>query len=215
MSNHTVSASPPTVPNHHADYPAFRGPTGMFAALSMLVGRRGDAALACDLAELCAGERVLDIGCGPGTAARHAARRGADVVGVDPAEVMLRIARAVPARGRARWLAASAEKLPLAAGSFEVVWSIASVHHWRDLPAALAEIDQVLVPAGRFVAIERRILANASGHASHGWTATQAEAFAQGCRNAGFVAARVTEHKAGRRPLIAVACRKPEPAGLT
>src|SRR3954454_472135 len=72
------------VPNHHAHYPAFAGVSGLVAALSMVRGRETQTKLALDLAGLRAADRVIDIGCGPGAAARHAARLGATVVGIDP-----------------------------------------------------------------------------------------------------------------------------------
>src|SRR5918998_269668 len=80
---------------------------------------------------------VVDIGCGSGAAVRRAARRGASsVVGVDPATVMLRVARLLGRSSRrngsaVRYVDAAAEALPLADGSASVVWALATVHHWR------------------------------------------------------------------------------------
>ena len=78
------------IPNHHRDYPGFSGPSGLLAAASMAVGRGGDARVAADLGQVGRDDVVVDIGCGPGAAARYAARLGASVTGVDPAPVMLR-----------------------------------------------------------------------------------------------------------------------------
>src|SRR5581483_3842833 len=159
------------VPNHHAHYPGFAGLRGLVAAASMVAGRSGDARLAARLSDLASGDSVLDVGCGPGAAARYAARLGATVVGVDPAPVMLRVARllTVPS-GRIRYIEGKAEALPVPDSSMSVVWSIASVHHWADLETGLREVRRVLSPGGRFVAIERRTQPGARGHASHGWT---------------------------------------------
>ena len=82
-----------SVPNHHADYPGFSGWAGVVAALSMVSGRKSDARLAVALSGATFGDAVVDIGCGPGVAARYAARLGVHVTGVDPARVMLRVAR--------------------------------------------------------------------------------------------------------------------------
>src|SRR4051812_41068912 len=82
-----------SIPNHHAHYAGFSGAAGLVAALSMSVGRDRDARLAARLSGLGPGDVVIDIGCGPGVAARHAASLGAKVIGVDPASVMLRVAR--------------------------------------------------------------------------------------------------------------------------
>src|SRR4051794_8106864 len=112
-----------TVPNHHAHHGGFSGIPGLLAALTMAVGRGGVARLVADLAGVGAGDRVVDVGCGPGTATRHAARRGAGAIGVDPAAVMLRVARLLTLRRRpVRWVEGVAESLPLGDGAATVVW---------------------------------------------------------------------------------------------
>jgi ubiquinone/menaquinone biosynthesis C-methylase UbiE len=205
-----MSTSTPTpVPNHHAHYPGFAGLGGLVAALSMSTGRRPTARLAADLVDLTAADRLLDIGCGPGAAVREAARRGAAATGVDPARVMRRVARSIPARGSCRWLEGRAELLPAADGSQTVVWSLATVHHWADLDAGLAESLRVLGPGGRFLAIERLVHEGAHGLASHGWTTDQAEAFGVACRDSGFVDVTVSTHPLGRGPVLAVRATRP------
>lgn len=200
-----MTTNPDTqVPNHHAHYPGFAGPSGLLAALSMSVGREADAAVAIELTGLSAADRLVDLGCGPGTAARRAARLGATVIGVDPAPVMLRVARMLDRSGRVSYTEGHAEALPLPDRSATVVWSIASVHHWPDLEAGLAEVRRVLEPGGRFLAIERHTEPGATGLASHGWTDGRAAAFADTCRAAGFANLRIEPRRAGRRSLIAV-----------
>src|SRR5215469_3681561 len=115
-----------SVPNHHAHHRGFAGPAGFLAAASMLPGGRGNARLAERLSELAARDAVADIGCGPGTAARRAARLGATVVGVDPAPVMLRFARLLTRRSvhTVRYAEGSAEALPLPDSSVSVARSI-------------------------------------------------------------------------------------------
>ena len=188
-----------TVPNHHADHAGFHGLGGLLVGLTMTIGRGAIDRLAADLTAVGAGDHVVDVGCGPGGAAREAARRGAQVTGVDPAPVMLQLARRLTWRRRVTWSEGAAEALPLADGSATVLWSLASVHHWPELDAGLAEAHRVLGPTGRFLAIERRTRPGATGLASHGWTDAQAEAFAERCRAAGFVDPRVARHTAGRR----------------
>ena len=200
-----MTANQTSIPNHHAQYPGFAGLTGLIAAASMVFGREDDARLAEHLSELAAGDTVADVGCGPGTAVRRAAKRGASVVGVDPAPVMLRVARLLTRPNETvRFVEGSAESLPLADASVSVLWSIASVHHWSDLHAALREAHRVLVPGGRFVAIERRSQPGARGHASHGWTDEQAVAFADHCLAHGFIDPRVDRHSGGRRATVSV-----------
>lgn len=184
------------VPNHHAHFPGFAGPAGLLAAASMVLGRQDNARLAERLSGLKPGDTVVDVGCGPGAAARHAARLGASAVGVDPAPIMLSVARILTRPSLSvRYLQAGVEVLPLPDASASMVWSIASVHHWIDLDAGLREARRVLRPAGRLVAIERLAEPGAQGHASHGWTAMQADAFAQQCLSHGFVDARVDRHQ--------------------
>jgi ubiquinone/menaquinone biosynthesis C-methylase UbiE len=198
------------VPNHHAHYPGFAGLTGYLAAATMVWGREGDARLAERLSELATGDVVLDIGCGPGTAVRRAARRGATAVGVDPARAMLRVARFLTrTSSQARFVEGSAEALPVPDASVSVVWSIASVHHWKDLEAGLRESRRVLKPGGRLVAIERLTRPGAKGLASHGWTDAQATAFAAHCEQFGFLAARVDKHQRRRRQTVSVLATGP------
>jgi ubiquinone/menaquinone biosynthesis C-methylase UbiE len=171
----------------------------------MITGREGDAALVAALTRLQASDHDVAIGCGPGTAARRAARLGARVTAVDPAPVMLRVARWWPgAADRIAYREGRAESLPVPTASATVAWSIAAVHHWPDLDAGLAEVHRVLAPGGRFVAVERRTHAGATGLASHGWTDEQAAAFAERCRVAGFTDVAVGSPSAGRRALVAV-----------
>src|SRR6516225_4696205 len=198
-----------SVPNHHAHYPGFAGPAGFLAGASMVLGGEGNARLAERLSELAAGDAVADIGCGPGTAVRLAARLGASVVGVDPAPVMLRLARFLTGRSAhaVRYVEGSAEALPLPDSSVSVAWSIACVHHWADLDAGLREARRVLKPGGRLVAVERLTRPGATGLASHGWTPEQAGAFADRCLAHGFTDARMNRH--GRETKVSVTAAAP------
>jgi ubiquinone/menaquinone biosynthesis C-methylase UbiE len=200
-----MNTSPTTTVNHHADYPGFAGVTGLLGALLFLAIGRAKARLAVDIASVSATDWVVDIGCGPGGAVRTAAARGARATGIDPAPVMLRVARAVT-RGQdgVDWAEGTAESLPVPTGSATVVWSLATVHHWKDVTKGLAEAHRVLAPGGRVLAIERQVAPDATGLASHGWTEQQAESFAAQCRTAGFDDVRVEGHGSGRRAVWAV-----------
>jgi ubiquinone/menaquinone biosynthesis C-methylase UbiE len=198
-------------PNHHADHPGFSGVGGLVAAVAFNFGRAADADLAVRLTGVGNGDDVVDIGCGPGVAARRASTAGAtSVVGVDPADVMLHVARLTPRppgrhRAELRYLRGAAESLPLPDGVASVAWSLATVHHWRDLTVGLAEVRRVLRPGGRFLALERHTVAGATGVASHGWTEDQANAFADYCRDAGFTAVNVQQHDTSRAVLTVLA----------
>jgi ubiquinone/menaquinone biosynthesis C-methylase UbiE len=192
-------------PNHHANYPGFKGATGLVAALSMAFGRKGDAQLAVRLSGMGSGDSVVDVGCGPGVAVRYSTRLGATLTGVDPAPVMLRVARLLTrSSAKVRYITGAAEQIPLPEGSASVVWSIATVHHWSDIDAGLREVHRVLLPGGRLVAIERRAEPGARGHGSHGWTDKQAAAFADRCREHGFADTRLERAMIGRRSTVSV-----------
>jgi SAM-dependent methyltransferase len=200
-----MSVSSATAPNHHSDYPGFAGMPGMLVGLVMLITGRVYARLVIGAASVVDTDRVVDIGCGPGNAARAAARRGAHVTGIDPASVMLRVARAFTRkRAEIDWAEGAAENLPLPDGSATVVWALATVHHWKDVGKGLAEAHRVLAPGGRLVAIERQVSPGATGLASHGWTEQQAESFAAMCRAAGFDNVRIGNRQAGRRAVWTV-----------
>jgi ubiquinone/menaquinone biosynthesis C-methylase UbiE len=206
-----MTTSQTTVPNHHANYPGFAGPVGFLAAATMVLGGGRNARLAARVSQLRASDTVADIGCGPGTAARQAARFGASVVGIDPAPVMLLIARFITRRSTnaPRYTQGSAEALPLLDASVSVAWSIACVHHWTDLDAGLQEARRVLKPGGRLIGIERLTRAGAKGLASHGWTTEQATAFADRCLAHGFSDASMNQHGSGRRATVSVTATAP------
>jgi ubiquinone/menaquinone biosynthesis C-methylase UbiE len=198
----------PHRPNHHAHHPGFSGLSGVLAALSMTVGREGDARLASELTALSPDDHLVDLGCGPGSAVRFAAKRGARVTGVDPAPIMLDVARRLTRARRVTYVEGAAEAIPMPDAGATVVWALATVHHWPDVEAGVAEVARVLSPGGRFLAAERLTTPGATGLASHGWTEPQAEAFAALCREAGFVDVGVATHE-GRRRLISVRATRP------
>jgi len=199
-------------PNHHAHYRQFSGIFGYVAGLTMIIGRGRDARLVADLADLDATDHIVDIGCGPGTAARLAGRHSARVTGVDPSQPMLRLARLLTRlrrpKGEIDWLCAGAEDLTTADDSVTVCWSLASVHHWPELDAGISEVKRVLRPGGTFIALEKRTQPGATGNASHGWTADQADTFAALLTAHSFTSTEVINRDLGRRPVVVVTARK-------
>ncbi|BBY91846.1 SAM-dependent methyltransferase [Mycobacterium gallinarum] len=202
--------TPETLPvNHHADHPGFSGVTGAIVGLMLLWMGRANARLAVEVTGVSAGDRVVDIGCGPGGAVREAARRGARATGVDPAPVMLRLARTFTRDASIAWAEGTAESVPLPDGSATVLWSLATVHHWQNVGMGLGEARRLLAPKGRLLAVERRVQRGATGLASHGWTEQQAESFAAQCRTSGFTDVTVGQHGHGRRSVWTVIAVRP------
>jgi SAM-dependent methyltransferase len=73
--------------------------------------RRDLTAYVETLAELGA-RSVLDIGCGTGTFALMLAQRGVKVIGIDPAEASIEVARSKPDAERVHWVQADATSPP-------------------------------------------------------------------------------------------------------
>ena len=106
----------------------------------------------CDLAGAGAGARVLDIACGPGTAAFLALERGAaGVTGVDYAPGMISLARARAARHpSATFVVGDAAFLPVPDAAFDVAISSFGLIFAPDPGLAVREMARALRPGGRF-----------------------------------------------------------------
>jgi SAM-dependent methyltransferase len=107
-----------------------------------------------DLADLQPGERVLDVACGTGVWALHAAARVGPhgrVAGLDINPDMLAVARRKQNAGAVEWREGSADALPFDDASFDLVCCQLGLMFFPDRVAALSEMRRVLVPGGRFV----------------------------------------------------------------
>ena len=98
--------------------------------------------------------RVVDLGCGTGRLLEALLPRlaGAELVGIDPAQGMIAVARTrFAAEPRVRLEVATADPLPLADASVDVATTTMSFHHWEEQGTALREVVRVLAPGGRFL----------------------------------------------------------------
>jgi SAM-dependent methyltransferase len=129
------------------------------AAYAVSEVHRGGADLDAMLerARLRGSERVLDIGCGPGHTALAFAPHVAEVLAFDLTSQMLAVAAEQAAlRGVENLVCQQGDvsQLPFAAGSFDIVTSRLSAHHYADPARTLAEVARVLAPGGRFLFVD-------------------------------------------------------------
>ncbi|MEU9955912.1 class I SAM-dependent methyltransferase [Streptomyces sp. NPDC050982] len=114
---------------------------------------RSDLDAYVGIAEEFGARQVLDIGCGTGVFALLLADRGVQVVGVDPAQASLDIARAKPGGERIRWIHGDATTLPplqadLATMTGNAAQQLAGPDMWRE---SLRGAYEALRPGGHFV----------------------------------------------------------------
>jgi SAM-dependent methyltransferase len=83
-----------------------------------------------DLANLSAGEAVFEVGCGTGKATEEFARRGLDVLALDPGPDMIAAARRrLAGFNRVRFVQTTFEAWPLEPGAFRLI-AAAQSWHW-------------------------------------------------------------------------------------
>ena len=138
---------------------------GLYDLTTGLLGRRGHQLRAsiADRLKLRPGDRVLDVGSGPGRLAVVLAQRvgsTGSVTGIDPSKEMVAraIAKARRAEVPATFQEAFAQRLPFADASFDAVTCTLALHHVaeRDRPTAVAEMCRVLRPGGTLLIGEFR-----------------------------------------------------------
>jgi SAM-dependent methyltransferase len=145
------------------------------------LGRIGTLALAA-LARVRSNERVLDVGAGIGGPSRALARHfGAEVTALDPTARFCRLAEALNERcglaDRVTVAHNDGRTLPLASGSFDLVWTQAVWQSVDDKATLLEEIHRVLRPAGRLALFEVISEPSADLHYPVPWADWPAQSF--------------------------------------
>lgn len=125
----------------------------MAAVYDVLEADRGDLEHYAAMVTEFGARLVLDVGCGTGDLACLLARQDVDVVGVDPAEASLEVAKGKEFAERVRWIHGDATTLPpLQVDLAVMTGNVAQVFRTDDeWSATVAGIHAALKPGGRFV----------------------------------------------------------------
>jgi SAM-dependent methyltransferase len=110
--------------------------------------------------ELAPGMRVLDAGCGTGEVLQwldEAVCPGGMVVGIDLSAAHAQAARAVAAAD-VTVLQADLLRACIAPGTFDLIWSLNTVNHFRDPIAGLAVLADLLRPGGRIALVQSALV---------------------------------------------------------
>lgn len=139
---------------HDLGEDGFEGPAARrYDRWTGLLMRRPYRRIAADIAAGTPyGAHVLDVGAGPGHLLVQLARQRPDLrlTGADVSPDMAEIASGHLAEfgDRARAVTADVTDLPFPDGTFDLVVTSFSAHHWPDVAAGVAEIGRVLRPDG-------------------------------------------------------------------
>ncbi|OHA46460.1 MAG: hypothetical protein A3A80_04225 [Candidatus Terrybacteria bacterium RIFCSPLOWO2_01_FULL_44_24] len=97
--------------------------------------------------------KILDVGCGTGISTRQLTQRGANVIGVDRDQDMLKRAKENQ-EPSINYISAAVTDLPFEDESFDAVCAF-SAFHWFANNKALGEIYRVLKPQGAFFIVNK------------------------------------------------------------
>lgn len=102
-------------------------------------------------ARLARNRRVLDVACGAGYGSFELAQVARQVIGIDVSEEAVQHAAAAYRHPGLRFEVASAESLPYADGSFDLIVAFEVIEHLKNYRALLSEARRLLAPNGQLV----------------------------------------------------------------
>ncbi len=155
-----------------------------------------------DLLALEPGERVLDIGCGPGVLAPHVARTGAVYTGVDASARLVSFARTHHGN-HGIFLLGDATQLSrvsaLQPSSFDAAVFLLSIQDINPLEAALESAAWALGQGGRVVLLMTHPCFRVPWHSGWGWDGDRGLRYRRVERYRSYITAPMQEYSGPRR----------------
>lgn len=104
------------------------------------------------------GKQVLEVGSGRGGGASHIARyfKPAFYTGLDLAQNAVDLANSLHATNNLKFIQGSAEEIPFADNSIDVVINVESCHAYGSVSKFLSEVKRVLKPGGHLLMVDFR-----------------------------------------------------------
>lgn len=114
-------------------------------------GPAAERRMTLEMLSVTPGDRVIDVGCGPGNYTRDLATAAGDglVVGIDASGAMVAAAAKRNGGPHTAYLRADACALPFGDGTFDAACSVGVIHMIEKPMLALDEMTRVLAPGGR------------------------------------------------------------------
>lgn len=169
------------------------------------------------------GETAMDIGAGIGAGTVVAAKRGCNVLAIEPTPYMrqtlgLRI-RAMRMTDNVRIIDGTAEATTVAPSSVDAAWAVNTMHHWSNLGDGVAELARVLAPGGRTLLVDEqfgdpahpdyeRFNKSFSEH-EHQFHVVDPEVVGAAMADAGLTVAFASNDVIAGRPAVVVEATKP------
>jgi ubiquinone/menaquinone biosynthesis C-methylase UbiE len=180
-----------------------RGVLGWLAGQLMALQNAPANRLAVELLDVTPGDRILEIGFGPGLAIQMLTSTPAEsIAGIDHSATMLRQAtrrnREGIRTGRVELREAPASQLPFADARFTKVFGVNSFHHWPTPEAGLLEARRVLREGGLLLLCVRMALPVKRMFAAPGWSEERVQQAVGRLKQAGFRDIRLERRNVGR-----------------